>query len=206
MTRTTPGPAATVSPPRAAVPLPPAAPAPPAAAHPAPPAAARRGSRPPPDGPARFPAVVTEARAGRSARETLRLRRAEARAGRPARETLRSAGAEAQLPAGTPAAPRRCGWSCASSCWRSASSWVCGSPALPQLPPRAGRLRPDRGAGRHGAVRRRADRRGCHLRPAENTPAADPTPDPAQERIAQVTARNGENATLNATQATDPDT
>ena len=40
----------------------------------------------------------------------------------------------------------------------------------------------------------------------ENTPAADPTPDPAQERIAQVTARNGENATLNATQATDPDT
>ena len=41
---------------------------------------------------------------------------------------------------------------------------------------------------------------------AETSPTAEPTPDPAQERIAQVTARNGANATLNATQATDPDT
>ena len=41
---------------------------------------------------------------------------------------------------------------------------------------------------------------------AEATPTPAPTPDPAAERIAAVTARNGENATLNPTEATDPDT
>ena len=41
---------------------------------------------------------------------------------------------------------------------------------------------------------------------AEPTPTPEPTPDPAAERIAQVMARNGDNATLNAAEVKDPDT